>query len=58
MNLLENNNLTPFVEEDGFNFGKFISLALSHWKLFVICVVLCIAGASARLYFSVPQYNI
>ena len=58
MNLLENNNLTPFVEEDGFNFSKFISLTLSHWKLFVICVVLCIVGASVRLYFSVPQYNV
>ena len=58
MNLLDKNNIASSVEEDGFNIGKFVSLLLSHWKLFVICVVLCLVGAGVRLYFSIPQYNV
>ena len=54
----EKNNMAQFVEEDGFNISKFVSLLLAHWKLFVICVVLCIAAASIKLYFAVPQYKV
>ena len=54
----EINNITPSVEEDGFNISKFVSLLLSHWKLFVICVTLCLVGAGVKLYFAVPQYKV
>ena len=54
----EINNITPSVEEDGFNIGKFISTALAHWKLFIVCIVLCLAGAGVKLYFSTPQYDV
>ena len=56
--MLENNNMQSVVEEDGFDFGKFLSAFLSHWYLFIISIVLCIAVASVKLYFAVPQYNV
>ena len=54
----ENKNITAPVEEEGFNIGKIISICLSYWKLFVVCVVLCLAGAAAYLYFAIPQYRV
>ena len=38
MNIQENNNMPLVVEEENFNFAKLISLTLSHWKLFVVCI--------------------
>ena len=58
MNIQENNNMPLVVEEENFNFAKLISLTLSHWKLFIVCIVLCLAGAGVKLYFSTPQYNV
>lgn len=58
MNIQENNNMPLVVEEENFNFAKLISLTLSHWKLFVVCMVLCLVGACVKLYFTVPQYNV
>ena len=54
----ENKNITAPVEEEDFNIGKIISACLAHWKLFVVCLVLCMAGAAAYLYFAVPQYRV
>ena len=54
----EDKNMTPIVEEESFDFNKFLFGFLSHWKLFVVGVVLCIAVASVKLYFAVPQYNV
>ena len=56
--MLENKNITAPVEEEGFNVGKIISICLSYWKLFVVCVVLCLAGAATYLYFAIPQYRV
>lgn len=58
MNIQENNNMPLVVEEENFNFAKLISLTISHWKLFVVCMVLCLVGACVKLYFTVPQYNV
>ena len=54
----EDKNMTPIVEEESFDFNKFFFGFLSHWKLFVVSVILCIAVASVKLYFAVPQYNV
>lgn len=54
----ENKNITTSVEEDSFDIGKIISSFLSHWKLFLVCVVLCVAAAVVQLYFTVPQYRV
>lgn len=54
----ENKNMTAMVEEEGFNINKVVSAFLSHWKLFVVCIVLCLAAAVVKLYFSVPQYSV
>lgn len=58
MSMQEMNNVTNPVEEEGFDIGKIISTFLSHWKLFVLCIILCLAGACTYLYFSVPQYRV
>ena len=54
----ENKNITAPVEEEDFNIGKIISACLAHWKLFVVSLILCVAGAAAYLYFAVPQYRV
>ena len=54
----ENKNITAPVEEEDFNIGKIISTCLAHWKLFVVSLILCVAGAVAYLYFAVPQYRV
>ncbi|MBO7271471.1 MAG: hypothetical protein J6U89_01195, partial [Bacteroidaceae bacterium] len=54
----ENKNITAPVEEESFNIGKIISSCLAYWKLFVVSVILCAAGAAAYLYFAIPQYRV
>lgn len=46
------------VEEEGLNIVAILSSFLSHWKLFVISIVVCLALAAVHLYFAVPQYRV
>ena len=54
----EDKNMIPVVEDSNFDLNKFLLGFLSHWKLFLVSIVLCIAVASVKLYFAVPQYNV
>lgn len=55
----ENNNMANnAVEEEGLDIGKILMSFLSHWKLFVISIVVCLAFAVVHLYFAVPQYRV
>ncbi len=54
----DNKNINAPLEEEGINIGKIVSIFISHWKLFLVSVVVCLALGVVKLYFSVPQYRV
>lgn len=54
----ENNNLNKTIEEEGFDLAKILTQFLTHWKLFLVSVVLCLGVAAFYLYNAVPQYRV
>lgn len=54
----DNENKAIAVEEEGLNIGKIFSYFLANWKLFLLSLIVCMAGAFVYLYFAVPQYRV